>query len=273
MNRNATPNSFCRSPQQVHDLGLDRDVERGDRLVGHEQLGLEGERAGDPDALALTAGELVGVPVVVLGVETHDLEQLPHPVEHLLLRHHLVHPQRGADDRAHRVPRVQRAVGVLEDHLDLFAVRQHLLGRQVADLVALELHRARGGVEQPRDEAPGRRLAAARLADQAQRRPRRHLEGDPVDRLHLRDGAPDQARRLHREVLAQVGHLEQRLLGRRRGHGGGDSLGLGRHGGPRSGQSRRHRSPCIPSPWATSALSARVSSTRSGAISGSTSVA
>ena len=69
-------NSFCRSLQQVDDLRLDRHVERRDRLVGHDQLRVERERAGDADALPLAAGELVRVAVVVLGVEADDLEQL-----------------------------------------------------------------------------------------------------------------------------------------------------------------------------------------------------
>ena len=47
--------------QQVDHLGLDRDVERGDRLVGDDQVGLERQRPGDADALPLAAGELVRV--------------------------------------------------------------------------------------------------------------------------------------------------------------------------------------------------------------------
>ena len=41
--------------------------------TGSSQTMSLGERhgAGDPDALALAAGELVGVPVVVLGVQPH----------------------------------------------------------------------------------------------------------------------------------------------------------------------------------------------------------
>ena len=49
--------------QQVEDLRLDRDVEGRDRLVGDDQAGLEGEGPGQSDALALAAGELVGVEV------------------------------------------------------------------------------------------------------------------------------------------------------------------------------------------------------------------
>ena len=47
--------------QQVEHLRLDRDVERGHRLVRDQHVGLQGERAGDADALALAARELVRV--------------------------------------------------------------------------------------------------------------------------------------------------------------------------------------------------------------------
>ena len=47
--------------QQVDDLRLDRHVERRDRLVGDDELRVDGERARDADALALAARELVRV--------------------------------------------------------------------------------------------------------------------------------------------------------------------------------------------------------------------
>ena len=49
--------------QQIEDLRLDRDVERGRRLVGDDQRRLAGQRHGDQHALAHAAGELVRVVV------------------------------------------------------------------------------------------------------------------------------------------------------------------------------------------------------------------
>ena len=65
--------------EQVDDLRLHRDVERGHRLVGDDQLRLQRKGAGDTDALALTAGELVRVAVVVLGLQADAVEQILHP--------------------------------------------------------------------------------------------------------------------------------------------------------------------------------------------------
>ena len=62
--------------EQVEDLRLHGDVERGHRLVADDQLRVDRERAGDADPLALAARELVRKAVVVLGVEADDLEQL-----------------------------------------------------------------------------------------------------------------------------------------------------------------------------------------------------
>ena len=66
--------------QQVEDLGLDRHVERRDRLVADDELRLDRERPGDPDALALAAGELVRVALDVVRVEPDQPEQLGDPL-------------------------------------------------------------------------------------------------------------------------------------------------------------------------------------------------
>ena len=47
--------------EDAQDLRLDDHVERGRRLVGHEQRWMEDERERDHDALAHSAGELVRV--------------------------------------------------------------------------------------------------------------------------------------------------------------------------------------------------------------------
>ena len=60
--------------EEVEHLGLDGDVECGGGLVGDEQAGTVDDGHGDEDALALAAGELVGVVAdAVLGVGEGDL--------------------------------------------------------------------------------------------------------------------------------------------------------------------------------------------------------
>ncbi len=53
--------------QQVDDLCLNRNVERRDRLVADDETGFDRQGAGDADALALAARELVRIAIGVVG--------------------------------------------------------------------------------------------------------------------------------------------------------------------------------------------------------------
>ena len=55
------PNCLPQALDQIDDAGLDRDVERGGRLVEQQQRRLRQQRHGDDDALLLAAGELVRI--------------------------------------------------------------------------------------------------------------------------------------------------------------------------------------------------------------------
>jgi len=64
------------APQQAEHLGLHREVERADRLVADDQARPHDERPGDRDPLALSAGELVRVPVRGARLEPDALQDL-----------------------------------------------------------------------------------------------------------------------------------------------------------------------------------------------------
>ena len=55
------PRSACSRREEIEDLGLDGDVERGGRLVGDQELRSRGQRHRDHGALAQAARELVRV--------------------------------------------------------------------------------------------------------------------------------------------------------------------------------------------------------------------
>ena len=65
--------------EEVEDLGADRDVERRHRLVGDDQVRLDRERAGDGDALALAAAELMRIGAGMGGVEPDPFEEARRP--------------------------------------------------------------------------------------------------------------------------------------------------------------------------------------------------
>jgi hypothetical protein len=63
---------------EIEHLGLHRDIERTDRLVGHDQAGAGYQSAGNGDALALAAGELVRIFVGVLRAQTDLVKHAQH---------------------------------------------------------------------------------------------------------------------------------------------------------------------------------------------------
>jgi hypothetical protein len=94
--------------EDVQRLRLDRDVERGDRLVGHDEPRVERERARDADALALAAAESVREASHVLGSQAHEAHELLDALLPFVAVLHTVHQERLADDVEHRHARVQR---------------------------------------------------------------------------------------------------------------------------------------------------------------------
>jgi hypothetical protein len=91
--------------EEVDHLGLDRHVESRHRLVADDELGSQRHGPCDADALALTAGELVRIPVVVLGVETHPREEVLDLALDAVGGLDVLDLEGRRDDRPDRVPR------------------------------------------------------------------------------------------------------------------------------------------------------------------------
>ena len=66
---------FLQLAQKIDDLRLNAHVEGAGRLVEHDEFRLQHHGAGDRDALALAAGELVRIAVLRSRIEA-DLLQL-----------------------------------------------------------------------------------------------------------------------------------------------------------------------------------------------------
>ena len=175
---------------QLEDLRLNRDVQRGGRLVGDEQLRLAGQRHGDHHALAHAAGELVRIlPGDDLRVgDLHVGEHLDDLLPGLLLGEALVDDKRLGDLPLDGEHRVQAGHRLLEDDGDVVAADLlHLMDGQGRQLLAVELDatafNVAVAVEQLEHAHGGNALAGAGLADDAERLAGLHLIGDAVDRL------------------------------------------------------------------------------------------
>jgi hypothetical protein len=190
--------------QEIDDLRLHRHVERRGRFVQHDELRIERHRARDGDALALPAGEFVGVAVHGRGVEpgvtkrARDGRAALSRVEPRLLR-----DQPFLDDLGDREARRKRTVGVLKHDLHIAAQRTHLSdGKPVDAAPAIEDRSLRA--DEAQDRQPESRLSRSRLADDADGLALAHGQRNAVDRFHVADGAAQKAA-LDREPDAHVG--------------------------------------------------------------------
>ncbi len=172
--------------QQVQDLRLDRHVERRHRLVAHDQRRPQDERTGDADPLALAAGEFVRIAVERIGRQADAADDLRHVPFALGAVTQPVHLERRVEKAADGLARIERAEGILEDHLHAPAVHSQRPVAQTGDVGAVERHGSLGGGHQPQDGLAERGLAAARFAHQPDRLAALDVERHAIDRAqHL----------------------------------------------------------------------------------------
>ena len=189
--------------EEVEDLGLDGDVQGRDRLVADDELGVEGEGAGDADPLAPAAVQFVGVGVGVAPGQAHQVHEVGGPVVGLgpgpvqaVDEHEL------GDDLQHGLAGVEAGVGILEDDLEILAQLPHLPAAHLHDVPAVVEDLAGGGLDEPDDGTAQGGLAAAGLAHHAHRLLGVDLEVDAVHGVQL--GAA-----VELEELAQVAELDE----------------------------------------------------------------
>ena len=92
--------------------------------------------------------------------------------------------KRLADDLRDGLPRIERRIGVLEDHLHLASQRTEPTVGQVRDVLALEPDRSGCRIEETQHQAGCRRLAAAGLADDPERLASADRQRDVFDRVN-----------------------------------------------------------------------------------------
>ena len=175
---------------ELEDLRLRRDVERGRRLVGDQQCGVEDQGRRDHHALALAAGDLVRIGGVhALGIgQAHRFEHGEHPGTALRLVEIGVNAQHLLDLVANRQHGVERGHRLLEDHRHAVASQgAQALGRSGEQILTFQPDRSRHGLQHFRQQSHHRecrnRLSRAGLADHADDLPPADAERDVLDRM------------------------------------------------------------------------------------------
>ncbi|MNH95957.1 hypothetical protein D3C73_486110 [compost metagenome] len=209
----ADPDQRCTefSDEFLHfceNFSLDRDVQRGRRLVADNQLGAMKQCDRDRHALAHAAGKLVREKVdLTLGVGDTNLRQcLYGPISCLCRADVLMCFEREPDLRADAKHRVQRHHRVLENHGNGLATDLPQLVRLKADqFAAFKLDRAlddpAGFIDQADNREAGDRLSRSGFPDKAENLTGGQREGDAVDCLDLAPCA--------REPGAKIGDFQK----------------------------------------------------------------
>lgn len=151
---------FAQLPLQRQELVLhllaDQRVQRAERLVHQQDLGVRGQRAGEADALAHPAGKLTGQPVLPSGEPDH-LQRFGGAFA-LPLARSVLHAQPVGDVLRDRAVREQREV--LEHHAHPpLAQLAHLSRGLVGQVDVVDQHPAGSGREQSVQRAQQGRLA------------------------------------------------------------------------------------------------------------------
>ena len=196
--------------QQIDDLGLNGNVQRRNRLIADDQLGVDRQCSCDANSLALTAGELVGIALIVIIPQTALIHQLQHIILHLVLRHDLMDLNGLAEDAAYRTSGGQRGIGVLENDLHLLADGPHLGRIIVGDILAIKDDLAGSGLVELQNGSAGGGLATAGFANDTQSLTGFQLKGDVIHRHQFLGNLAGNGL-LHREALAQMAHFQHHV--------------------------------------------------------------
>ncbi len=179
--------------EQVDDLRAHRDVERRDRLVGNDEFRRDRERARDPDALALAAGERMRITAERIRRQTHELHQRHDLVARILGSPcEAMHDERLRHDVEHAHARIEAGIGVLEHELHVAAHAAQLIAAGIRDVHAAVADAPARGLDLEQHGAPGGGLAGAGFPHDAERRSAREGEAHILDRVHLRGMAREQ---------------------------------------------------------------------------------
>ena len=154
--------------EQFQHLRLHGDVQRRNRFIRHQYVGIERQRTRNGDALSLAAGELVRIAGDGIDGEIDQFEQIARFRQRVGVRHAVIDGSFG-DGLADADARIKRTIGILKNDLDSLAVRLQRPARQIGDFSPGKPDAAGGRIDQPDDAARHRRFAGPAFADDAQR--------------------------------------------------------------------------------------------------------
>ena len=196
--------------QQIHNLRPHADVERRNRLIGHNKFRTQGESARDPDALPLSPAELMRKPGQHRLVEADGAEQFGNASPARRQTHRLVNHQRFADDIFHIHAGIKRPERVLKNDLHVAAQAAHLTVAGRKQVAAFKAHAAGSRLDQPQHQAAQSAFSRSRFADQAESFAGVNVERNIVHGADFSFSASPEHRLAQGENFRQIANLNER---------------------------------------------------------------
>ena len=128
--------------EEIDDLGLNRCIERRNRLVQHDELRARREGARDGDALSFTTGERVWEGGFSPCRKADPIEDLTYPCAAIPGAAYAVGGQWFGDDGSDPEARIKRGPGVLKYRLEVAPEGPNPAFREIADDLTTEAHDA-----------------------------------------------------------------------------------------------------------------------------------
>ena len=114
------PVLFLQIHHQVQNLGLNGNVQRGNRLVADDKFRIQRQCAADADSLPAATVQLMRVAVLIALGKPDGIHNLADAfVQFLLAFADMIHLQRLADNFRDRLSRIQGRIRVLKHHLHI----------------------------------------------------------------------------------------------------------------------------------------------------------
>ena len=204
------PLVLLQAQQQIKDLRLDRHIQRRNRLIRDDHLGVAGQRAGDAHALPLAARHLVGKPAQVGLRQAHPVQQIAGAgTDRGAGWQKRMHHHRFGNAVLDPLAGIEGGKGVLKHVLHLLQHGAFFPPAHRRHVAAAKPDGACGRFQDLLQHPPGGGFAAARFPHQRQRLARREIKRQALHRMgavrHAPEGAPP-----CREARGQPFGLQQR---------------------------------------------------------------
>src|SRR6185436_3861087 len=115
---------------------LDRNIERRDRFISHDEIRIDGQGTRDANSLALPTRKFVRIALQKTRVQSNLLHQLLDPLPSLVALRQMKRVDWLADDLADCHPRIERSVRILKHDLQVTTLRPHRRVREMGQVLS-----------------------------------------------------------------------------------------------------------------------------------------